>query len=625
MLLDQIRKPNDIKRVEQKDLPALAGELRELIIDRISKNGGHLASNLGVVELTVALHRSFDLPHDKIIWDVGHQSYAHKILSGRREEFEHIREYGGISGFPNKDESDCDPFTTGHSSASISAGLGLVHARDLTGEDYHVVAVVGDGALTGGMIYEALNNASRLKSNYIIVLNDNNMSISENIGSVSRMMNNIRTTQSYNELKENVSGALSRIPAVGEGLVRQIRNTKSSLKQLFIPGMFFENMGLTYLGPYDGNDIYAMMSAFRYAKRMKKAVVVHVMTKKGSGYTPAERHPDVFHGIGPFDRETGKPLKKPGKTYARIFSRTICRLAEKDGRIAAVTAAMTDGVGLKAFAGKYPDRFFDVGLAEEHAVTFAGGLAAGGMKPFVCIYSSFLQRSYDQLVQDVCLQRLPVTFILDRAGIVGADGETHQGILDISYLSSIPEMTVFAPKNGAEFEDVLNWAVGFDAPLAIRVPRGPAYTGLEDQRSPILYGRGELIKKGEGVALLAAGSMVETAEKVREELERYGISATLINARFLDPADRELILSLIPEHGLIVTMEENVLSGGFGEHVDGILADAGAKCDVINVAVPDKFVKHGSQAELRSECGLDADNVTEKILKKLGIGAEAGI
>ena len=448
MLLDLIQNPNDIKKIPPQELPALAAEIRTLILERISENGGHLASNLGVVELTMALHLSFDLPKDKLIWDVGHQSYTHKILTGRKDAFETIRAYGGISGFPNRAESDCDPFTTGHSSTSVSAGLGLVYARDLRGEHHHVVSVMGDGSLTGGMIYEALNNASRLKSNFIIVLNDNNMSISENIGGVSRMMNNIRSAQKYNALKENVADRLEKVPVVGRGLVRAVRTTKSSLKQLIIPGMFFENIGLTYLGPYDGRDIHALLGAFRNAKRLNRAVVVHVMTKKGDGYAPAEKNPAFYHGIGPFDLITGKPKDRPKTpTYDKLFSDTICSLAEEDTRIVGITAAMADGVGLAKFARLYPRRFFDVGIAEEHAVTFAGGLAAGGLHPYVCVYSSFLQRAYDQIIHDVCLQKLPVTFVISRAGVVGADGETHQGILDLSYLSTIPGMTVFAPKN----------------------------------------------------------------------------------------------------------------------------------------------------------------------------------
>ena len=614
MLLDLIQNPNDIKKIPPQEYDALAAEIRSFILERISETGGHLASNLGVVELTMALHLSFDLPEDKLIWDVGHQSYTHKILTGRKDAFESIRSYGGISGFPNKEESTCDPFTTGHSSTSVSAGLGLAHARDLNGEHYHIVSIMGDGSLTGGMIYEALNNASRLKSNFIIVLNDNNMSISENIGGVSRMMNNIRSAQKYNSLKENVQETLEKVPLVGEGLVRVVRNTKSSLKQLIIPGMFFENIGLTYLGPYDGGDIHELLGAFKNAKRMNRPVVVHVMTKKGDGYPPAERKPEVFHGIGPFDLATGKPKDKP-KTppYDKLFSQTICKLAAQDERIVCITAAMADGVGLKRFAKLYPKRFFDVGIAEEHAVTFAGGLAAGGLHPYVCVYSSFLQRAYDQMIHDVCLQHLPVTFIISRAGVVGADGETHQGILDLSYLSSIPGMTVFAPKNGEEFQKAVEFSAGFDGPLAIRVPRGGSYTGFAGICEEIVPGRAEILFREKDIALLAIGSMVETAAAVRDALKAEGLSVTLINARFAAPLDRTLIHSLTEDHSLLVTMEENVHAGGFGEHVSACLTETGSACRQLNISIPDCYVEHGSQSQLRKNLGLDADSATERV------------
>lgn len=627
MLLDLIQNPNDIKNIPPQEYDALAAEIRSFILERISENGGHLASNLGVVELTMALHLSFDLPKDKLIWDVGHQSYTHKILTGRKDAFESIRSLGGISGFPNKEESDCDPFTTGHSSTSVSAGLGLAHARDLKGENFHIVSIMGDGSLTGGMIYEALNNASRLKSGFIIVLNDNNMSISENIGGVSRMMNNIRSAQKYNTLKENVAETLEKVPLVGGSLVRAVRNTKSSLKQLIIPGMFFENIGLTYLGPYDGSNIHELLGAFKNAKRMNRPVVVHVMTKKGEGYGPAEKHPDVFHGIGPFDLATGKPkdkLKTP--PYDKLFSQTICKLAEQDERIACITAAMADGVGLKRFSKLFPGRFFDVGIAEEHAVTFAGGLAAGGMRPYVCVYSSFLQRAYDQMIHDVCLQHLPVTFIISRAGVVGADGETHQGILDLSFLSSIPGMTVFAPKNGEEFKRAVEFSAGFDGPMAIRVPRGGSYTGFAGMCEEIVPGKAEILVKEKDVALFAMGTMVETAAAVRETLKAEGLSVTLVNARFAAPFDKDMIRELAADHSLLVTLEENVHAGGFGEHVGAFLAEEGLPLRQLNISIPDCYVEHGSQSQLRKNLGLDADSVTERVQKawKEALLAEAG-
>lgn len=614
MLLDLIQNPNDIKTIPPQEYDALAAEIRSFILERISENGGHLASNLGVVELTMALHLSFDLPEDKLIWDVGHQSYTHKILTGRKDAFESIRSFGGISGFPNRQESDCDPFTTGHSSTSVSAGLGLAHARDLSGDHYHIVSIMGDGSLTGGMIYEALNNASRLKSGFIIVLNDNNMSISENIGGVSRMMTNIRSAQKYNSLKENVVDTLEKVPVVGESLVRMVRNTKSSLKQLIIPGMFFENIGLTYLGPYDGSNIHELLGALRNAKRMNRPVVVHVMTKKGSGYPPAEKHPEIFHGIGPFDLATGKPKDKPKTpTYDKLFSDSICRLAAKDDSIVCITAAMADGVGLKKFSKQFPRRFFDVGIAEEHAVTFAGGLAAGGLHPYVCVYSSFLQRAYDQMIHDVCLQHLPVTFIISRAGVVGADGETHQGILDLSYLSSIPGMTVFAPKNAEEFRRAVEFSAGFDRPLAIRVPRGGSYSGFAGVCGEIVPGKAEVLFREKDIALLAIGSMVEVADEVRNTLKAEGRQVSLINARFAAPLDRERIRDLAKNHSLIVTMEENVHAGGFGEHVGACMAELGSGCRQLNISIPDCYVEHGSQSQLRKNLGLDAASVTERI------------
>ena len=608
MLLDQIKQPNDIKKISPRDYPALAAEIREFLVNKISVTGGHLGSNLGAVELTMALHLVLDLPQDKIIWDVGHQSYTHKLLTGRREGFESLRKYGGMSGFPKRKESDCDSFDTGHSSTSISAGLGLVKARDLQGEDYTVVSVIGDGSLTGGMAYEALNNAARLETNFIIILNDNNMSISENVGGVSKYLNNIRTSNAYLDVKDGIYYAI-RNTKYGDPVVAGIRRAKNSLKQLVIPGMFFEDMGVTYLGPVDGHDTTALVRVIREAKRRKNAVLIHVLTKKGKGYAPAERHPARFHGAEPFDVQTGVPLKKKMKAnYTDIFSTVMMKLGQRNDKIVAITAAMPDGTGLKRFSHAYPDRFFDVGIAEQHAVTFAAGLAAGGLKPVVAIYSSFLQRAYDQILHDVCIQNLPVIFAIDRAGLVGSDGETHQGIFDLSYLSSIPNMHICAPKNKWELSDMLKFAVAFPAPIAIRYPRGEAYDGLAQFRAPVEYGKAEMIYEEEGIALLAVGSMVKTAEGVRERLKECGLSCTLVNARFVKPMDEEMVCRLSATHRLIVTMEENVESGGFGERVRTFADEQELPGQILSITIPDEYVEHGNVELLKKEIGIEMKN-----------------
>ena len=613
-MLEKLNKPNDIKEIDPEDYELLAQEIREFLLQKISETGGHLASNLGVVELTMALHLAFELPGDKLVWDVGHQSYTHKLLTGRKNGFDEIRSYGGISGFPNTKESRCDAFNTGHSSTSISAGLGLAKARDLNGDDYSVISIIGDGSLTGGMAYEALNNASQMKSNFIIVLNDNNMSISENIGGISRMLGNLRTAPQYNNLKENVSTTLSKIPGIGEGLVRKISNTKSGLKQLFIPGMFFENMDLTYLGPIDGHDIGEMITAFQDAKRLNRAVVVHVMTKKGKGYEPAERCPERFHGVNPFVIETGKAkAKKKKASYTDVFSRVFCKMAETDPKLVGITAAMPDGTGLNQFRKQFPERFFDVGIAEEHAVTFAAGLAAGGLKPYVCVYSSFLQRAYDQIIHDVCIQNLNVTFAIDRAGLVGSDGETHQGLFDLSFLQTIPNMSIFAPKNRYELADVLRFSAGFNGPLAIRYPRGEAYSGLKEFRAPIAYGKSEMLYEEGEIAILAVGSMVETALKVRDALKQEGHAVTLVNARFVRPLDQEMLKRLAESHDLLVVMEENALSGGFGEHVTACCQEQNLNIRIVTVAIPNMYVEHGNVKILKDLVGIDKEGSLQKI------------
>ncbi len=619
MLLERIQKPNDIKKISRDELPRLAGEIREFLIEKVSVNGGHLGSNLGAVELTIALHRQLSLPKDKIIFDVGHQSYVHKLLTGRREGFDTLRKYGGMSGFPKRRESDCDAFDTGHSSTSISAGLGLVKARDLKNEKYTVVSVIGDGALTGGLAYEGLNNAAKLKSNYIIILNDNNMSISENVGGMSRYLQGIRTAVGYQNFKSNLEVFLKRsMPSKGDKVVDSLKRVKSSMKQLLVPGMLFEDMGITYLGPVDGHDIGAMERTIKEAKNIKHTVLIHVCTSKGKGYSPAERHPARFHGTGPFEIATGLPKDNSGKAcYTDIFSTVMIKLAARNDNVVAITAAMPDGTGLKRYRNIYPDRFFDVGIAEGHAVTFAAGLAAGGLKPIVAVYSSFLQRSYDEILHDVCMDSLPVVFAIDRAGLVGADGETHQGVFDLSYLSNIPNMTVMAPKNKWELSDMMKFAVEYNGPIAVRYPKDEAYCGLQEFRAPIEYGKSEVIYKGSMIALMSVGNMTAVAESVREKLMEKGYSCTLINARFVKPIDTELIRQTAEDHSLIVTMEENVLSGGFGEHVTEYAAVSDLNAEILNIAIPDVFVPHGAVSVLREKLGLDSDSIVQRILKKL--------
>ncbi len=668
-MLERINGPQDIKALNKEELEVLASEIREFLIEKTSEHGGHLASNLGVVELTMAMFLTFDLPRDKIIWDVGHQSYTHKILSGRKDDFDDLRQFGGISGFPKTKESPCDAFNTGHSSTSISAGLGMAQGRDLRGEDYFVVSVIGDGALTGGMAYEALNNAARLDSNFIIVLNDNEMSISENVGGISRYLSGIRTGEGYNDLKENVTGFLEKIPGVGAKLIEKIRRTKQGIKQLLIPGMFFEDMGITYLGPVDGHDLRQLRKVLGEARRLDHAVLVHVVTKKGKGYAPAEKNPARFHGVEPFDIATGKPKKEkiyPG--YTDVFSRELCRLAEKDDRIVALTAAMPDGTGLNRFKKQFPDRFFDVGIAEQHAVTSAAGMAAAGLRPVVAVYSSFLQRGYDQIVHDVCLQNLPVVFAIDRAGLVGSDGETHQGIFDLSYLTSIPNMTVLAPKNLWELRRDMEFALKHNGPIAIRYPRGMAYRGLKEFDSPLEYGKGEILfdegrpeqsgsaatdrgsakdagyRAGDAasgteapvreeaaanagkarpadihIALLAIGSMVSTAEHIRNKLKSEGYKVTLANGRFVKPVDYELAENLASRHDCLVTLEENVLQGGYGLQVTAWAKKHAPQFPVLNIALPDAYVEHGNVSLLREMLGIDSDSIIKKMKAEFGL------
>lgn len=617
-MLEEINKPNDIHKIALADFPLLAEEIRQFLIESVSRTGGHLASNLGAVELTLALHNVLDLPQDRIIWDVGHQAYTHKILTGRKDGFAKLRQEGGMSGFPKRKESDCDAFDAGHSSNSISAGLGYVRARDLLGQNYRVVSVIGDGALTGGMAYEAMNNAAGLKTNFIIVLNDNNMSISKNVGGMSSYLSALRTAESYTGMKINVTKTLKKVPKIGPAIVDTMRKTKSSIKQLIIPGMLFENMGITYLGPVDGHNMRQMMRLFNEAKRVEGPVIVHVLTEKGRGYTPACVHPDRFHGTGPFDIKTGKSLSaKKSLTYTDVFSDTVTALGKEQKKLVCITAAMREGTGLKRFAKEFPDRFFDVGIAEEHAVSFAAGLALGGMIPVVAIYSSFLQRAVDQIVHDVCMQNLHVIFAIDRAGLVGADGETHQGCFDLSYLTMIPNMTVMAPKNAWELSKMLELSAYMAGPCAIRYPRGGAYQGLEEFQSPVQYGKSEILYRGEKTAILSVGSMTEVCEQVYREMKAKGENPTFVNARFVKPLDTGLLDELAKDHSLFVTVEENVKSGGFGEHVAAYMEACHPETRVLPIAIWNRFVEHGEVDSLRAKIGLSPAEIFSAIENEL--------
>ena len=615
MILEKIKEANDVKQLSLSECEQLAQEIRDFLIRSLSETGGHLASNLGVVELTIALHRFLHFPEDKLVWDVGHQAYTHKILTGRKEQFATLRKTGGLSGFPKRKESDCDAFDTGHSSTSISAGLGLVQARDLKGENYQVVSVIGDGALTGGMAYEALNNAAELKKNFIIILNDNEMSITRNVGGMSSYLDHIRMAAPYTELKMGVTNALKKIPKVGDGMVDALHKTKSSIKQLVIPGMLFENMGLTYLGPVDGHDMRQLGKVLQEAKRKQGPVLIHVLTEKGRGYEPAMRHPARFHGAAPYEIETGLPKSNGNPSYTDIFSTAMRKFGDREPDVVAVSAAMVPGTGLKRFGNMFPERLFDVGIAEEHAVTFAAGLALGGLRPVVAIYSSFLQRAVDQILHDVCMQNLPVVFAVDRAGLVGSDGETHHGCFDLSYLSMMPNMTVMAPKNKWELSDMLKFAIRQKSPVAIRYPRGEAYIGLEDYRAPIEMGKAEILEKGKEIAILAVGNMVRTAVQVTENLRNCGYEPTLVNMRFVKPLDMDLLEILREDHSLIVTMEENVKSGGFGEQVMTYYGSRLHSPAVRIVAIEDQFVPHGSVEDLMHQQQMDSASVTERILR----------
>lgn len=613
MVLDSINKANDIKNVPVEELPLLASEIREFLIEHISHTGGHLASNLGTVELTMAMHLSFDLPEDKLVWDVGHQAYTHKLLTGRKEGFDSLRQYGGMSGFPKRRESECDSFDTGHSSTSISAGLGYVKARDLSGGHNYVVSIIGDGALTGGLALEALNNAAENQSNFIIVLNDNNMSISPNVGAISSLLTGIRGDNAYRDINDNVKSSLKKIPVYGDKIVSQVQKAKSGIKQLFLPGMKFEDMGITYLGPVDGHDIGKLCKLFKIAKKMNTSVIVHVITEKGRGYEPARLKPEKFHGVSPFDVVTGKPVAAAKTSYTEVFSRKICDMAQKDNRIVAITASMAAGTGLSRFQKRFPLRFFDVGIAEEHAVTFAAGLAAGGLKPYFAVYSSFLQRGFDEILHDVCIQGLPVVFMIDRAGLVGSDGETHQGIYDYSYMNIIPGMTVMAPKNRLEFMDMMEFANSFDGPVAIRYPRGSVSDIFSDIKNEVSYGKAERIYDGEGTAILTIGASIEEGAQVYKLLKERGETPSLINARFENPIDIGLIKELENKHEKLLTIEENISAGGFGMNVLRAVNENRINLKVINAALPDEYIQHGGVNKLKEVYGFTPEAIIEKL------------
>lgn len=617
-VLDKIKKPNDIKRVNKRYLPLLASEIRDLIIRSVSENDGHLASNLGTVELTMALHLFLDLPEDKLIFDVGHQAYTHKILTGRSGGFEKLRQYGGLSGYPEPSESDCDLFTTGHSSTAISLANGLVKSRDLQGKHNRVICVVGDGAISSGLAFEGMNNISRCKSNLIIVLNDNSMSISPNVGGMSKYLSRIRTSSNYVGLKASTEQALGKIPVVGDRMIKRIRNTKNSLKQLFIPGMLFENMGITYIGPIDGHDIDAILYSLDSASQVNGPVIVHCITQKGRGYAPAEKNPSKFHGIGSFDRATGeKKGKSSGKTYSDVFGDTLCELAESDRNVVAVTAAMTDGVGLSDFEKRFHNRFFDVGICEEHGVTFSAGLAKGGLIPFFPVYSTFLQRAYDQILHDVCLNDLHVVFLVDRAGIVGHDGKTHQGIFDISYLTQIPNMTVLAPSCAEELREMVIFAYKYHGPIAIRYPRSLAVPVNISPR-PVEAFKADCVREGKDVCILSTGTLLTSAIMASDLLSEQGISCKVINMRFISPFDEETVADALDNFRLTVTLEENIAKGGFGQAVSAFAIKRKTKeIRLLNIALQDDFMVHGDRTELLKLSGLDPDGISKSILDRL--------
>ena len=623
MILEKINLPDDVKKLNKEEKVILAEEIREEIKNVVSKNGGHLASNLGVVELTIALHSVFDMPKDKIVWDVGHQTYTHKILTGRKEKFKTLRKEDGLAGFPKSEESNYDSFNTGHSSTSISASLGMAKARDIKKENNKVIAVIGDGALTGGMALEALNDAGNSKTDLIVILNDNEMSISKNSGGMARMLTNLRTKKLYEKSNGVVKKILRKIPYLGEKIINLIINIKKGIKQLIIPKMYFEDIGFKYLGPVDGHNIEALENVFKSCKLVKGPILIHIITKKGKGYKFAEENPNKFHSISSFDLESGEKLEKKKKDYSKVMGEKLVKLAKNDKRIVAITASMEDGTGLNKFASKFPDRFFNVEIAEQHALGFAAGLAKEGMKPVIPIYSSFLQRGYDQIVHDICMQNLPVVICVDRAGIVGSDGETHQGLLDLCFLNSIPNITIMAPKNFLELEKMLEYAIKSNKPIAIRYPRGGeegenSKDGLEyGSINKISRGKAEVLLEGEDITIISIGKMTEYAYKVACDLKKENINVEVINIRFLKPLDKEKVLKSAIKTKKVITIEDGYLIGGLASSINDILIKQDEKIKILNMGYPDKFIKQGSVKEIEKKYKMDKDSIKENILKMI--------
>lgn len=614
-MLSKYKEPKDIRKMSLNELERFSKDIRRFLIEHVSRTGGHLASNLGVVELTISLYNVFEFEKDKLVWDVGHQSYIHKILTGRKDKFDTLRKYGGISGFPKKEESPYDMFETGHSSTSISSALGMARARDLKGEKHQVVAVIGDGALTGGMAFEALNDVGYRKTKIIIVLNDNQMSIADNVGGLSKYLSRLRVAPSYNKLKHEFNTTLGK-SSIGKGVVNSINKIKDSIKQIIVPGMLFEEMGIKYLGPIDGHNIKEMSKVLSMAKNMEEPVIIHTITQKGRGYDFAEKNPHKFHGIGPFNCDSGECCVTSGETYSSALGEELVNLAEHDSKIVAISAAMADGTGLARFAERFKERFFDVGIAEQHAVTFAAGLANEGFKPVFAVYSTFLQRAYDQIIHDVCIQKLPVVLAIDRAGIVGEDGETHQGVFDLSYLSHMPNMTIMAPKCIDELKTMINWAVKQNYPIAIRYPRGGDNSKYElESLTAIERGKWEVLCEGDNIVILAAGKMVSHALAVSEQLAQLGIKVSVVNACFIKPIDIELINDYVNRDFSFVTIEDNVLHGGLGSYVLEHINNMNKKTRILNLGFKDEFITHGSPEILYRKYGLDVEGIVESILK----------
>jgi 1-deoxy-D-xylulose-5-phosphate synthase len=613
-MLDQIKSTRDVKKLDLEELETLCQEIREEILLTVSKTGGHLASSLGVVELTAVLHYVFDFPRDKVVWDVGHQSYAHKLLTGRRDRFHTLRQYEGISGFPKRDESPYDAFDSGHSGTSISSALGMAEARRLKGEEGRIIAVIGDGSMTAGLAFEGLNQAGHIDQDLIVILNDNEMSISRNVGALSSYLNRLMTGELVNRFRNDMKDFLETLPGIGKSVLRFAKQAEESVKGFLMPGLLFEELGMKYIGPIDGHRLDYLIETFQNIKKLKGPILVHVVTKKGKGYPPAERNPDLFHGVPPFIIETGElrnDSKKKPPTYTEVFGETLCQLAKENKRLVAITAAMQSGTGLEEFSRRFPERFYDIGIAEQHAVTFAAGLALEGMKPVVAIYSTFLQRAYDQVLQDVCLQNLPVTFALDRGGIVGEDGPTHHGLFDFSYLRHIPNMIVMVPKDENEFQHMIKTATEWPMPVAFRYPRGRGEGARREMplRS-IDMGKGEVLRTGEDIVIIAIGSTVYPSLRAAERLAEVGIQAAVINSRFLKPLDGDLLCDWAKRTGKVLTVEENVIQGGFGSAVLELFQEKGLfSIPVKRLGIPDTFVEHGPQALLREKYGIDEKGI----------------